>query len=120
MEQYTLPPGLLEILSKPVAPLDSIGVILSQMPLIYTLLKPVQVEVEKDQDNGCVKMRYIPTNPEADTIEVNGKDIEEAERSMRSALGEAWRRYLIITGSSPHVNDKVGAIGKELSDLIEH
>ena len=100
--------------------LDTIEAILSRMPSSYMLLKSVQVEVEAGQDNGPVKMRYVPTNSETDAIEVNGKSIVEAERLMRSALGEAWRRYTIMTKISPHVNDKVQAIGKELSDLIEH
>ena len=123
MGYYTLQPGHLKIIEgteTSIAVLDPIEVILSKMPSRYMLLKPVQLEVQTGQDNGSTTMRYVPTNSEADTIEVNGKGIEEAEILMRSALGKAWRRYLAMTENSPHVNGKVQAIGKELSDLIRH
>ena len=122
MEYYTLKPGLLVIIqdTKPTAVLDPIEVVLSKMPSRYMLLKPVQVEVQAGQDNGSVTMRYYPHNGKMDTIEVIGNSVDEAELLMRSAFGEAWRRYLIMSDSSPYiVNGNVAAIGQELSDFVK-
>ena len=125
MEQYSLQPGPLEILSKilykrepagtGIAALDPIEAILNKMPSSYVLLKPVQVNVQTSQGNGSVTMQYVPKNSEVDIIEVNGGSIEEAERLMRSALGEAWRRCLVVREVSPNLP----AIDEELSDLIK-
>ena len=122
MGQYTLQPGPLYISQsrEPVgtrtAVLDPIEAVLSKMPCSYMLLKPVQVEVQASQVNGSVTMRYVPKNPNAEPIEVKGRDVEEAERLMRSALAETLRRCLVVREGSPHVLE----IDEELSDLIEH
>ena len=125
MVQYTLQPGLLEILYERepartrIAALDPIEVIRSRMPSSYMLLKPVQVEVQAGQEKGSITMKYVPTNSKTDTIEVKGSSVDEAERLMRSALAKALHRYYIMINSFPYVDESIVAVGKELSDLVK-
>ena len=87
------------------------------VPNCYTLLRPLQVIVV--QGNGSVTMRYEPRDREMGTIKVVGGSIDVAELLMRSELAEAWRKYLVMRESSPHVNGNVAAIGQELSDFVK-
>ena len=121
MEYYTLQPGHLEIIKggKPADVLDPLHDFLERMPKCYILLSPLQVKVLRGSGT-IVKMEYTPRNKEINPIEVAGNSVDVAELLMRSEIAEAWRRYLVMTESSPHVNGKVQAIGEELSDLIEH
>lgn len=106
MEQYSLQPGPLEIIKggKQTDVLDSLHDLLKMMPHSYTLLRPLGVEVL--QGKGTVTMRYSPSNREMGTIEVVGGSVNVAELLMRSEIAEAWRKYLVISNSSPILTAK--------------
>ena len=120
MKYYTLQPGPLTIIqdNTPTAALDPLRNLAVPIPSKYALSKAVQLQIIRSE--GSVTLRYVPRDPKADFIEISGSSIADAERLMRSAFGQAWRKYVSMTESSPHVNGRIAAMGKELSDLIEH